>query len=357
MSEEKLRKQLASIKVLWRQHNGPMALWGIPYFIQPGQTPPDLFDGHNAKDWVWLGMPGWWGRYQKHEQEIIEKFLNELDVTPDSPGEFVTLGEESILKEFKLTKKAERGKCRAARCKNESAVVLQSGLELCQRHYDKLREDEREADPIAEHIVEGGGSSLPADVENTPIGANDRDVITAEIELAKEETTEALASLEHIEITSSDLAELFDGLLQDAHEKIKALDGRRKKLKAPILEAGREVDALFKPAISAFEALKTLIKSKLRTWYIAQEQAQQNALDSGDGEQVALTASPETSSGTTPRKTWQFEVENIGIVPREFLIVNETAVREELNRVGPANARIPGIRFFQDVNISVKRSS
>lgn len=357
MNEETLREQLASIKVLWRQHNGPMALWGIPYSLQPNQTPLDLFNGHNAKDWVWLGMPGYWGRYQKHEQKIIETFLNELDIIPDSPGEFVILGEESILKEFRLTKKAERGKCRATRCKNESAVVLQSGLELCQRHYDKLWEDEREADPIAEHIVAGGGRVLSADVEDVPIGANDRDVITAEIELAKEETTEALTSLEHIEITSSELAELFDGLLLDAHEKIKVLDKRRKKLKAPILEAGREVDALFKPAITAFEALKALIKSKLRTWYIAQEQAQQNALDSGDGEQVALAQVPEASSGTTPRKTWQFEVENIGVVPREFLIVNETAVREEMNRVGPANARIPGIRFFQDVSISVKRSS
>lgn len=80
---------LESIKILWRQHDGPMSLWGIPYDLRPDQSPKDLFEAENTSGWVWLGTPGWWGHLTKPEIEEIEKFLYSVWALPDCPGEYV----------------------------------------------------------------------------------------------------------------------------------------------------------------------------------------------------------------------------------------------------------------------------
>lgn len=87
-------EDLARIRVLWRRHDGGMALYGIPYPMRPGQNPRHLWDAGNTKDWIWLGQPGWWGSMPKSEITATVTFLAELPAAvPVSPGEWCDLKE------------------------------------------------------------------------------------------------------------------------------------------------------------------------------------------------------------------------------------------------------------------------
>lgn len=50
-------------------------------------------------------------------------------------------------------------------------------------------------------------------------------------------------------------------------------------------------------------------------------------------------------------KRWVFEVQDASLVPREFLVVNETAIRKA---VADGARSIPGVRIYQDESISLR---
>jgi hypothetical protein len=103
--------KLETIRVLWRQPD-LMSLWGIPYAMRPGQSPRQLWESRKMPDtaaqaagyygrtisdpgpregWIWLGQPGWWGRYDKATQDAITAFLEPLraaGVVPTGPAEW-----------------------------------------------------------------------------------------------------------------------------------------------------------------------------------------------------------------------------------------------------------------------------
>jgi len=100
-SEGKLTpKVLDSIKVLWRSPEGDMGLWGIPYAMNEkvGQSPKDLYEAKNTKDWIYLGGPGWFGSMSSKDIKEVKRYLatnkNEL---PNSPGEWSDISKTDIV--------------------------------------------------------------------------------------------------------------------------------------------------------------------------------------------------------------------------------------------------------------------
>jgi hypothetical protein len=101
---------LDTVQVLYRDRE--MQLWGIPYKMRPGQQPRDLQDAHHdyvppryghygskqtsIADWIWLGSPGWWGHYNKEQQEDIKDFLKmNREYVPQGPYEWSELPDEN----------------------------------------------------------------------------------------------------------------------------------------------------------------------------------------------------------------------------------------------------------------------
>jgi len=81
----KIANNLKDIKVLYREGDGSMKLWGVPYEMRSGQSPKDLKDANNTKDWIYLGVPG-------AEEEDVKEFLESVkDRVPDHPGEWDTI--------------------------------------------------------------------------------------------------------------------------------------------------------------------------------------------------------------------------------------------------------------------------
>jgi len=81
-SKIKIASDFSKIKVLYREGDGSMKLWGIPYGMRPGQSPRDLRDAGNTKDWIYLGVPGSEPKGVKEYLESVEDFV------PDRPGEW-----------------------------------------------------------------------------------------------------------------------------------------------------------------------------------------------------------------------------------------------------------------------------
>lgn len=98
-------------------------------------------------------------------------------------------------------------------------------------------------------------------------------------EIAKKEA-EAIRSM--VEMFSVTNAEEFGGAHVERiaiQKKIKEYETQRKDLKAPILEAGRKVDAFFKPAIEILEKVYKLLGDQMIAWQREQERIRKEAED------------------------------------------------------------------------------
>ena len=117
-------------------------------------------------------------------------------------------------------------------------------------------------------------------------------------------------------------------------------------------EAAREVATLEEKRREA-EA-KAARTRKATTHEAAQEVVQALAEQQQEAIQVAASAparlSAAAGSTVAARQEWTFEVVDEALVPREYLEVNEVAVRKAVN----AGLReIPGVRIFQRVQLAV----
>jgi hypothetical protein len=70
--------------------------------------------------------------------------------------------------------------------------------------------------------------------------------------------------------------------------------------------------------------------------------------------EAKLKASQAANSVAGARKIWKFEVTELDKVPREFLVIDEKAVRE-FGKLNEYQQEIPGITFFQETVIAAGR--
>jgi len=80
-----------------------------------------------------------------------------------------------------------------------------------------------------------------------------------------------LALVESMVIDSSTMYEVGADELKSIKAKSAALEDRRKKIKAPIIEAGREVDELFRAPIEVLSRAESILKAKLIAFQQAEE--------------------------------------------------------------------------------------
>lgn len=69
---------------------------------------------------------------------------------------------------------------------------------------------------------------------------------------------------------------------------------------------------------------------------------------------IAVRSAP-TVKGISFAKVWKFEIVDDSLIPREYLLVNETAIRKVVSAL-KGKTNIPGIRVFEDEQISSRAS-
>ncbi len=170
-------------------------------------------------------------------------------------------------------------------------------------------------------------------------------------------------------------------------------EDHRKSITRPMDEAKKRILALFKPADEQLEAMTRELKTKVIEYHREAEakqaaerrklveQAEQQAA-AGDTEAAAASALAAVDVSTPALRTavndvgstqlksvWTFEVTDVSLVPREYLVVDEkriraavsSGVRDHLADGVEATAKdaeraafgIPGVRIFQTTQLAV----
>jgi hypothetical protein len=167
-------------------------------------------------------------------------------------------------------------------------------------------------------------------------------------ELAPE--TDAALSLSQwsasFEIRTSDDLDLAGRVVADLGAEVKALDARRTKITKPLLEAKREVDALFRPALDALEGAVTTIKGRISEYVARRDEETRAAVHEG----AIVPAMIEGVAGVAVTRRVEFEIQDPDAVPREFCSPDIDKIRAALER----GEDVPGVRLVAVVGVRRK---
>ncbi len=177
-------------------------------------------------------------------------------------------------------------------------------------------------------------------------------------------------------------------------QEAKQVEGLRTTAKAPVLDAGKVIDAFFKAITSPLDVAAAGIEKKMTTYARAEadrkrreaeeaakaaaekaaraaEEAarkadaealhaavarEQEALEAGAAAQTAKPADFSRTYGdlgsvSSLTERWTFALENLARVPLQYLVLNDQAVRQAI-RDGARD--IPGLRIFRDDKVVVR---
>jgi len=185
-----------------------------------------------------------------------------------------------------------------------------------------------------------------------------------ELTQATQESSYALQEVRKTQITCPEVLDWASGTTKFAKDWIDYLDGEREKLTKPLNEEKRAVDDAFMPAIKNWRAVEADLKSKMGAYYLAQRQAQEQAMRQSAQvyQQGGIPVEPipvvVQAEGVGVRELWDFEITNPVLVPRELCSPDPEKI--ELRRqVTMADSNeppnIPGVRFFKTAQVAVRR--
>lgn len=200
------------------------------------------------------------------------------------------------------------------------------------------------------------------------------------------------AELEKFEVKDAAGAAKMNDLLAILAREEKDIEAMRMGLTKPLKTKAKNIEDAFRPLSTAIDALKAVGKRKQLDWHRAEQarvereraeaerirkeaeraafeaQAAAIAQSAQTGKPVELPAPvavvvpvvAEASRGvktdygtTTVRKTWKFEVTDPALVPRQFLSVDDQAIRRA---IAEGARTIEGVRIYQEEQLSVRAS-
>lgn len=208
--------------------------------------------------------------------------------------------------------------------------------------------------------------------------------ITMPVPAADPELSESakrmLRQAQSIVVTTADEYEAAAAVMLTLSEREKDIEARKATIWDPLAKLTKACQALFNPPLKVLEQAKNIVKEKMGAYALeqrniqlaAQQRANQEAEDArekllakaeranknGDEERASVlearaqsVAAPTIQSetpkvaGVQLREHWLFAVTDVDEVPREYMIVDEQAVRAEVARCKGAT-KIPGVRIW-----------
>ena len=166
--------------------------------------------------------------------------------------------------------------------------------------------------------------------------------------------------------------ETFDPIIKKAHEAHKEAVAQKKKVDAPLVEA----EGIIKPRIAAWNAEQERIRreeeARLREQARKEEEerrlqeailAEQNGQTEAAEEIMAAPVQPPPVvvpktvpkvSGVSMVKQWKFRVVNPALIPREYMVPDETKIGGVV-RALKDQAHIPGVEVYSVESVSAGR--
>ncbi len=193
-----------------------------------------------------------------------------------------------------------------------------------------------------------------------------------------------------LKISTKDEAEMASGSLQKVKALSKTLDDRRKEITKPMDEAKKSVMALFKKPMDILENAERAFKKALLDFQMAEERKLEAARAAAEmerlkeeqrliAEQKKLTKNTTVENidrireiveakqeiaderkaeerqieeqkkveGVSVREVWKFEITDINLVPREYMIPDEKEL-QKFAQVYKGQGSMSGVRFYSE---------
>jgi hypothetical protein len=177
-----------------------------------------------------------------------------------------------------------------------------------------------------------------------------REVITAEFTQAQE-LLEVLASWE---ITTAEDEEQAGLILQETHERHKALEAKRKEAVAPAVAAQKEINDLFRAAVKAWSDAKQTTKHLLNEAAARREEANRAKLaEAARGNAAALqdVEPVRPPAGAAYRDEIKINILDEDLIPREYLSIDWSALKRDARKGLPAP---PGVEYIRQTTVRAK---
>lgn len=264
---------------------------------------------------------------------------------------------------FRVKAKTKPGQCCAMRCK--LPVTHQGtgvGIGLCDRHFGEWQEAGTPEMAAVSAPPKSAGSALLAP-----------DAVRAEIEPTRSNLETLLQKVSTLPLDNQPALDWMGAARKFAREAREWLDTRRKSIKAPILEAGKVCDAVFKPGMEQADAVIDCVDERLLALVGGAKAAQDAALAAvgqGAADEHTLVAAhgggvqlPET---VAMRSILRVRVVGADGQPCEvkdspvhkaFLQLDESLALEYARGRGGAACKVPGLEFYLEETIVAARVS
>jgi hypothetical protein len=190
-----------------------------------------------------------------------------------------------------------------------------------------------------------------------------------------EENERAVEFAKFIKIAQKDVEISFNPIVDKAHQAHKEAIGQRDKYLKPLLHA----EVLVKNRIKEFltEQERQRRERELKIQREAEEKAEkerQKLLEqakkaekmgddwkANDLREQAEYVSPVINiqenniktEGMVKKTTWKALVTDINLVPREYMVINQTAL-DGLARATKGTLQLPGVKFVEEINVGIK---
>lgn len=197
-------------------------------------------------------------------------------------------------------------------------------------------------------------------------------IASAAMSAAKKYTAQALL----VQVRDAPSLDVAANMLVQLKAAQKQVDAARVELLRPAQETVKKLQALFKPTLDELEKVERELKGKVAAYRTELEnkaeaervellRKAEEAQAKGKAKQATafaekslavqgFTNTTMASAGGSLQvsKPWDFEVEDVGAVPKEYLTVDEAKVRSAIK----AGIRdIPGVRIFQRTQLAVRQ--
>lgn len=169
--------------------------------------------------------------------------------------------------------------------------------------------------------------------------------------------------------SEKDRADLEE-ILGAVQTRLGKLEEVRETITKPMAQAKAAVDTLFRNARAPYEAAKATIKAKVEGYLARQLEVRREALalaseaaKAGDQETVATALEVAGDHGLQKSTThgvtmeWAWELEDINLVPSEFLALNPASMKMYVSRFKNSDSIEPvrGIRFIRRPKVIARR--
>lgn len=153
------------------------------------------------------------------------------------------------------------------------------------------------------------------------------------------------------------------GLAKAAKARWKELEDKRTGITKPLLEAKRNVDALFKPLQDAYLEAETLLKTKIGAYAARVEAERAQAMQRSAEEYAAggtptdVIPEPAKTAGVSTKQVWDFTVENPDLVPRELCSPDPEKIRAHIWYADTPKTPprpVPGLAFVLKNQVMVR---